>query len=106
MHHHHQRLHRDLHDKQLILDETGVGLIDFDLAALGDPSLDLANLVVHLQGREAQGRCRDSDRPSRPSRWRPAASSASVEKPVRLVSRICPPTSSDQSSSISWASWS
>jgi len=50
-------LHRDLHDKQLLLDGTDVGLLDFDLAALGDPALDVANLLTHLQLRSHQGRC-------------------------------------------------
>ena len=50
-------LHRDLHDKQLLLDGTDVGLLDFDLAAFGDPALDVANLLTHLQLRTHQGRC-------------------------------------------------
>jgi len=53
----HALLHRDLHDKQLLLAGTDVGLLDFDLAALGDPALDLANLLTHLQLRTLQGRC-------------------------------------------------
>jgi len=53
------RLHRDLHDKQVMVElrgrEPAVGLIDFDLAAVGDPALDLANLLVHLDLRALQG---------------------------------------------------
>lgn len=52
-------LHRDLHDKQLVVDQRwGIGLtvLDLDLAALGDPALDLANLLVHLELRVLQGR--------------------------------------------------
>jgi hypothetical protein len=51
-------LHRDLHDKQLLL-APGLppGLLDLDLAARGDPALDLANLLVHLDLRRLQGRC-------------------------------------------------
>ncbi|MFV0407124.1 MAG: phosphotransferase family protein [Propioniciclava sp.] len=53
-------LHRDLHDKQLLLDDaaggTHVGLLDLDLLTMGDPALDLANLVVHLELRARQGR--------------------------------------------------
>ncbi|MBO9520117.1 MAG: aminoglycoside phosphotransferase family protein [Nocardioidaceae bacterium] len=51
-------LHRDLHDKQVIL-EPGrpVGLVDLDLVALGDPALDLANLAVHLDLRARQHHC-------------------------------------------------
>lgn len=50
-------LHRDLHDKQLLVDADRVGLLDFDLAAVGEPALDLANLLVHLELRAVQGRC-------------------------------------------------
>lgn len=50
-------LHRDLHEKQLLVDtHTGsIGLLDFDTAAIGDPALDLANLGVHLDLHRAQG---------------------------------------------------
>lgn len=52
-------VHRDLHDKQLLVDEDGsVGLLDFDLAAAGEAALDLANLLVHLELRAQQGLCR------------------------------------------------
>jgi len=51
-------LHRDLHDKQLMVDDgLTVGLLDFDLAATGEPALDLANLLVHLELRALQGVC-------------------------------------------------
>lgn len=59
------RLHRDLHDKQVLVELHGqvppVALIDFDLAAVGDPALDLANLLVHLHLRSLQGHA-DADR--------------------------------------------
>ena len=48
-------LHRDLHDKQVVLGNGGPGLLDLDLLAVGDPALDLANLVVHLELRARQG---------------------------------------------------
>lgn len=56
-------IHRDLHDGQLLLTTgpdgrfhpAGVGLLDFDLVAAGDPALDLANLIEHLRLRERQG---------------------------------------------------
>lgn len=51
-------LHRDLHDKQLVLDDDGVGVLDLDTLAQGDPALDLANLLVHLDLRVHQGRSR------------------------------------------------
>ena len=56
-------IHRDLHDGQFLLGvdaggrltADGVGLLDFDLMAAGDPALDLANLVEHLLLRGRQG---------------------------------------------------
>ena len=43
-------LHRDLHDKQVVVDGgDAVGILDLDLAATGEPALDLANLLVHLE---------------------------------------------------------
>ena len=57
-------LHRDLHDKQLLIDGLEVGMLDFDLAAFGDPALDLANLLTHLDLRARQGRC-STDRAAR-----------------------------------------
>lgn len=54
-------IHRDLHDKQVLVDAAGdVGIIDFDLRAAGDPALDLANLLEHLELRERQGMVPDS----------------------------------------------
>ena len=43
-------LHRDLHPGQVILpgDGAGIGLLDWDDAALGEPELDLGNLEAHL----------------------------------------------------------
>lgn len=53
---HRSWVHRDLHDKQVLIDATGeVGIIDFDLMTAGDPALDLANLLEHLELREKQG---------------------------------------------------
>ncbi|MGF0118159.1 phosphotransferase [Promicromonospora sp. Marseille-Q5078] len=56
--------HRDLHDKQLLVDVRAgagevvrVGLLDLDLAAVAHPALDLANLLVHLELRAHQGVC-------------------------------------------------
>ncbi|MBG6180258.1 phosphotransferase [Arthrobacter sp. CAN_A1] len=49
--------HRDLHDKQLLFNpESGsVGLIDCDTVTVAEPALDLANLLVHIDLRRAQG---------------------------------------------------
>lgn len=49
-------IHRDLHDKQILIDPGGtLGVIDFDTLALGDPALDLGNLIAHAQLRVVQG---------------------------------------------------
>lgn len=49
-------IHRDLHDGQLIIDADGtVGVLDFDLLTVGDPALDLANLLAHLELLARQG---------------------------------------------------
>jgi aminoglycoside phosphotransferase (APT) family kinase protein len=54
-------IHRDFHDKQVVVDEDGeVGVLDFDLMALGSPLVDLANLLVHLELRALQGLVRDA----------------------------------------------
>ena len=51
-------LHRDLHDKQVVLSPgEQVGLLDLDLATRGDPAVDLANLVAHIDLRVRQGVC-------------------------------------------------
>lgn len=43
-------LHRDLHEQQVFLAGDGaVTFIDLDTLALGDPVVDLANLLVHLR---------------------------------------------------------
>lgn len=51
-------VHRDLHDKQLVVaPDGGIGFLDLDLATAGEAALDLANLLVHLRLRELQGGC-------------------------------------------------
>lgn len=53
---HRSLIHRDLHDGQLMIDRDGdVGVLDFDLLTVGDPALDLANLLAHLELRAMQG---------------------------------------------------
>jgi hypothetical protein len=49
-------IHRDFHDLQVLVDQDGaIGVLDFDLMAIGDPALDLANLLAHLDLRQRQG---------------------------------------------------
>lgn len=49
-------LHRDLHDRQLLLRPDGrIGLIDVDTLAVGERAVDHANVLVHLELRQAQG---------------------------------------------------
>ncbi|MGO1166203.1 MAG: phosphotransferase family protein [Janibacter sp.] len=48
-------LHRDLHDKQLLVDGDAVGMLDVDTLGAGDPALDLGNLLAHLDLRVRQG---------------------------------------------------
>jgi len=48
--------HRDLHDKQILLEDGGGGsLIDLDLAAAGPPALDPGNILAHLRLRALKG---------------------------------------------------
>ena len=55
-------VHRDLHDKKVLLTPGGrLGLLDFDTLALGDPALDLGNLLAHLELRALQHRCTPAD---------------------------------------------
>ncbi len=42
-------IHGDFYAKQVLLEGDGVGLIDFDEATLGDPHVDLALFVAHLE---------------------------------------------------------
>ncbi len=49
-------IHRDFYDKQILIDEGGrVGFLDFDTLAWGEPALDLANALVHIELRMVQG---------------------------------------------------
>jgi hypothetical protein len=47
--------HRDLHDKQVLVDGDAGHLIDLDLAAIAPPTLDLGNILAHLRLRAMQG---------------------------------------------------
>jgi hypothetical protein len=48
--------HRDLHDKHVLLGSSGVGVIDWDLAAAGPSALDPGNFLAHLRLRVLQKR--------------------------------------------------
>ena len=50
-------VHRDLHDKHLLYDGSRTGMLDFDTLSVGEPAVDLANLLVHLELRALQGDC-------------------------------------------------
>ena len=41
-------IHRDFYYSQVLFDDFILNLIDFDLLALGDPALDVANFTAHL----------------------------------------------------------
>lgn len=50
-------LHRDFHDQQCLVDAEGhIGLLDFDTLAVGEPALDVANMLGHLELRLWQAR--------------------------------------------------
>jgi aminoglycoside phosphotransferase len=48
-------LHRDLHARQIFVSTHAIDLIDWDLAGVGDPALDLANLLTHIEQRWPDG---------------------------------------------------
>jgi aminoglycoside phosphotransferase (APT) family kinase protein len=49
-------VHRDFHDRQVLIGPDGaVGIIDFDTLAIGEPAIDLANALAHLDWVAAQG---------------------------------------------------
>lgn len=48
-------LHRDLHEKQVVIADDRATLLDFDTLAVGEPALDVANFLVHLDLRAALG---------------------------------------------------
>ncbi len=41
-------VHRDFYYSQVLVDGPNLALIDFDLIALGDPAIDVANFLAHL----------------------------------------------------------
>ncbi len=52
-------LHTDLHPEQWLKHETGLGLVDFDRIALGDPEYDVASFLTELEFKD-KGRGRIS----------------------------------------------
>ena len=44
-------MHRDVHAGQVLLDEHRTWLLDWDLAAAGDPAVDLGNLVGTIRAK-------------------------------------------------------
>jgi hypothetical protein len=40
--------HRDLHEKQILVDGSVAGILDFDTLSMADPALDPGNLLAHL----------------------------------------------------------
>lgn len=54
-------VHRDFHDGQLLVDGGDVRALDFDLLAVGDPALDVANFLAQLELRSAQGVLPDAE---------------------------------------------
>src|SRR5699024_6771465 len=96
-------IHRDLHDKQILISNDRAGLLDFDLAAVGEPALDVANLLVHLELRAEQGLLAqdaaealtaaflDEYRPSDPVRAALPAYAAATRVRLAAVYRFRPP---------------
>lgn len=41
-------LHRDFYPDQILVDGPRLWIVDFDLAAMGDPALDAGNFIAHL----------------------------------------------------------
>lgn len=52
---HRQPVHGDFYDRQVVVQETGVGIIDTDSAHLGSPLEDLGCFLAHLERRTADG---------------------------------------------------
>jgi Ser/Thr protein kinase RdoA (MazF antagonist) len=48
-------IHRDLHEKQVMIDGDHATFIDLDTLAVGEAALDIANFLVHLDLRVALG---------------------------------------------------
>lgn len=42
-------IHRDFYQEQVLVTENKISLLDFDLASMGDPAVDLGNFIAHLR---------------------------------------------------------
>ncbi|QDV08189.1 Phosphotransferase enzyme family protein [Planctomycetes bacterium Poly30] len=49
-------VHRDFHDGQFLVTESGVTVLDFDQLCAGEPEVDLGNLTAHFVLRQLQNR--------------------------------------------------
>ncbi len=47
--------HRDFHDKQVLIDDGALSLLDLETACRAEPELDVANFLAHLDLRDLQG---------------------------------------------------
>ena len=47
-------IHRDFHEKQLLVNGDRANLIDFDTTCVGNPAQDVGNMLAHLTMRELQ----------------------------------------------------
>jgi aminoglycoside phosphotransferase (APT) family kinase protein len=82
--------HRDLHDGQLLLTDDRLGVLDPDTLCRAEPALDLANLLVHLDLRVAQGLLSPLDRTDiRSAILRGAAPSTSTQHRLPAYDRAC-----------------
>lgn len=53
-------VHRDFHDRQVLIDGHRVSVIDFDTLCHADPAIDVGNFLAHLELARARGECRAS----------------------------------------------
>jgi streptomycin 6-kinase len=82
--------HRDLHDGQLLLTDDRLVVLDPDTLSRAEPALDLANLLVHLDLRVAQGLLSPAGRTrARAAILRAAAPSTPTLRRLEAYDRAC-----------------
>jgi hypothetical protein len=82
--------HRDLHDGQLLLTDDDLAVLDPDTLSRAEPALDLANLMVHLDLRVAQGLLSPAARTcARAALLRGAAPSMATHRRLPAYERAC-----------------